>query len=61
MAREADDHCGGQRAYGRAISLDRNSGVELVDEALHLSTQQEYCPDSLDALKRYLAQIKTPN
>ena len=30
-----------------------------VDEALRLSTQQDYCPDSLDALKRYLAQINT--
>jgi isopentenyldiphosphate isomerase len=39
----------------------QNACFMPVDEALHLSTQQEYCPDSLDALKRYLAQIKTPN
>ena len=29
-----------------------------VDQALHLSQTQPYCPDSLAALKRYLAQIK---
>ena len=39
----------------------QNACFMPLDEALHLSTQQEYCPDSLDALKRYLAQIKTPN
>ena len=27
-----------------------------VDEALRLSTQRDYCPDSLDALKRYMTQ-----
>ena len=27
-----------------------------VAEALRLSTQLDYCPDSLDALKRYMTQ-----
>ena len=31
-----------------------------VTEVLRLSELQPYCPDSLDALKRYLAQIDAP-
>ena len=36
----------------------QHASFMTVDQALHLSQTQPYCPDSLAALKRYLAQIK---